>query len=111
MMLFQKNLQNSNYLKITDYDNNSIVRNISNSNFNSNTFTGLDSIYVNRNRIYDLELSTKIYTDLLVSNHTILRDNKDNNLNNHELTNIKTISLNVDPNDKFDDFDTSLYES
>ena len=32
-----KRYGNSNYLKITDYDNNSIVRNNTNMNFNSNT--------------------------------------------------------------------------
>ena len=42
----------TNYLKITDYDNNSIVRNNRNTNFNNNTFTGLDSIYVNRDPTY-----------------------------------------------------------
>ena len=100
---------NSHYLKITDYDNISIVRNNSNTIFNNITFTGLDSIYVNRNPKNDLELCTKIYTDLLVFNHTIVRDNKDSDLNNHELSNIKAISLNVDPNKKFDDFDINNF--
>ena len=35
-------------------------------NFNSITFTGLDSIYVNRDPIYDTELTTKQYTDTLL---------------------------------------------
>ena len=34
------------------------------------TFTGLDSIYVNRDPIYDTELATKQYTDInLTMNH------------------------------------------
>ena len=32
-------------------------------NFDSVTFTGLDSIYVNRDPLYDTELATKQYTD------------------------------------------------
>ena len=61
-----KRFCNTNYLKIIDYDNNSIVRNNVNTNFNNNTFTGLDSIYVNRDPTYNLELCTKQYTDTLV---------------------------------------------
>ena len=54
-----------NYLKISIYDSNSIVRNDRNMNFNSTTFTGLNSIYVNRDPIYDTELATKQYTELI----------------------------------------------
>ena len=54
-----KRYADTNYLKISDYDNNSIVRNDRNMNFNSTTFTGLESIYVNRDPIYDTELCYK----------------------------------------------------
>ena len=53
-----KRFTDSNYVKITDFDANSIVRN-RNMNFNSVTFTDLDSIYVNRDPSFDLEPSTK----------------------------------------------------
>ena len=95
----------TNYLKISNYDNNSIVRNNVNTNFNNNTFTGLDSIYVNRDPTYNLELCTKQYTDTLVDESTILRNNQDNNLNNNEISNIKAISVNLIPNNKFDDYE------
>ena len=50
-------------------------------------------------------MSTKQYTDDSIDETTILRNNKDNNLNNNELTNIKAISLVVDPINKFDDYE------
>ena len=90
---------------VNDIDNNTIVRNNKNTNFNNNTFTGLESIYVNRDPNFPLEVSTKQYTDDSIDETTILRNNKDNNLNNNELTNIKAISLNVDPINKFDDYE------
>ena len=37
----------NNLVPISEFDNNSIVRNNKNTNFNNNTFTGLESIYVN----------------------------------------------------------------
>ena len=54
-----KRYADTNYLKTVNYDNSSIVRNNVNTNFNNNNFTGLDSIYVNRDPTYKLELSTK----------------------------------------------------
>ena len=95
----------TNYLKSSHYDNNSIVRNNVNTNFNNNTFTGLDSIYVNRDPTYNLELCTKQYTDTLVDESTILRNNQDNNLKNDEISNIKAISVNLIRNNKFDDYE------
>ena len=52
-----------------------------------------------------LELCTKQYTDTLVDSQTILRNNQDNNLNNNELSNIKAISVNLIPNNQFDDYE------
>ena len=93
------------YLKISSYHSNSIVRNDRNMNFNSTTFTGLNSIYVNKDPIYDTELATKQYTDTLVDESTILRNNQDNNLNNNQISNTKAISVNLIPNNKFDDYE------
>ena len=62
----------TNYLKISNYDNNSIVRIDKNMNFNSTTFTGFDSIYVNRDPIYDTELATKQYTDNIITDESIV---------------------------------------
>ena len=35
----------------------------------------------------------------------MVRNNQNNNMNNNELSNIKSISLNVDPINKFDDYE------
>ena len=68
-----KRFVETNYLKISDFDANSIVRNDRNMNFNSITFTGLDSIYVNRDPIYDTELTTKKYSDTLFDDESIVK--------------------------------------
>ena len=52
-----------------------------------------------------LNYATKQYTDTLVDESTILRNNQDNNLNNNEISNIKAISVNLIPNNKFDDYE------
>ena len=90
---------------VNEIDNNTIVRNNKNTNFNNITFTGLESIYVNRDPNFPLEVSTKQYTDDSIDESTIVRNNKNNDLNNNELNNIKSISLNVDPINKFDDYE------
>ena len=59
---------------------------------------------MNRDPTYNLEVTTNQYTDTLVDTNTILRNNQSNNLNNNELSNIKSISLNLIPNNKFDDY-------
>ena len=47
-----------------------LLGNDRNMNFSSTTFTGLDSIYVNRDPIYDTELATKnIQMIKLTMNH------------------------------------------
>ena len=66
-----KRYADTNYLKTVNYDNSSIVRNNVNTNFNNNTLTGLDSIYVNRDPTYNLELCTKQYTDTLFDDESI----------------------------------------
>ena len=39
----------------------------------SNTITNLDSLYLNRDPIYDTELATKQYTDTLFDDESILK--------------------------------------
>ena len=90
---------------VNEIDNNTIVRNNKNTNFNNITFTILESIYVNRDPNFPLEVSTKQYTDDSIDENTIVRNNKNNNMNNNEFSNIKSIFLNVDPINKFDDYE------
>ena len=82
---------------VNEIDNNSIVGSNKNTNFKNNISTGLDSIYVNRDANFPLELSTKQYTDDSFDENTIVRNSKNNNMDNNELSNNKSYSLNVDP--------------
>ena len=70
----------NNLVSISELDNNSIVRNNKNNNFNGNTITGLESVYVNRDPNFPLELSTKQYTDDSIDEQSILRLHKDEKL-------------------------------
>ena len=82
----------------SEFDNTTIVRTNKNNNFNGNTITGCESVYVNRDPQYDLELSTKQYTDTLIDESSIVRNNKENIFN-------KSISLNTDPTKQFNDYE------
>ena len=82
----------------SEFDNTTIVRTNKNNNFNGNTITGCESVYVNRDPQYDLELSTKQYTDTLIDESSIVRNNKD-------IIFSKSISLNTDPTKQFDDYE------
>ena len=82
----------------SQFDNTTIVRTNKNNNFNGNTITGCESVYVNRDPQYDLELTTKRYTDTLIDESSIVRNNKDIIFN-------KSISLNTDPTKQFDDYE------
>ena len=82
----------------SEFDNTTIVRTNKNNNFNGNTITGCESVYVNRDPQYDLELSTKRYTDSLIDESSIVRNNKD-------IIFSKSISLNTDPTKQFDDYE------
>ena len=92
-----KRYGNSNYLKITDFDNNSIVRNNRNMNFDSVTFTGLNSIYVNRDPIYDTELATKKYTDDKFNDSSLMKNTDHIDFNDHNLTNVRFVQFNSYP--------------
>ena len=81
----------------SEFDNTTIVRTNKNNNFNGNTITGCESVYVNRDPQYDLQLSTKRYTDTLIVESSIVKNNKENIFN-------KSISLNTDPTKQFDDY-------
>ena len=82
----------------SEFDNTTIVRTNKNNNFNGNRITGCESVYVNRDPQYDLELTTKRYTDTLIDESSIVRNNKENIFN-------KSISLNTDPTKQFDDYE------
>ena len=69
-----KRYGDTNYLKISNYDNNSIVRNNTHTNFNNNTLIGLSSIYLNQDPEFDLQVSTKQYVDKLnLTIHQLLK--------------------------------------
>ena len=53
-----KRYAESNYLKIADYDFNTVVLNITNTNFNNDTLTSLESNYVNKDPDFPLQLCT-----------------------------------------------------
>ena len=90
---------NKQYLDniVTDFDNNSIVRSNKDTNFSSNTLTGLDSIYVNRDPINDTELCTKKYTDALFNDPSIVKNTDHVNFNNFNLDNVRFIQVNSYP--------------
>ena len=92
-----KRFGDTNYLKISNYDNNSIVRNDRNMNFNSITFTGLDSIYVNRDPIYDTELATKKYTDDKFNDESLMKNTDHIDFQDHNLTNVRFVQVNSYP--------------
>ena len=92
-----KRYADTNYLKISNYDNNSIVRNDRNMNFNSVTFTGLDSIYVNRDPLYDTELATKQYTDDKFNDPSIVKNTDHVDFNDKNLDNVRFVNVNSYP--------------
>ena len=77
---FYVDSKTNSLVPFSELDNNSIVRNNKNNNFNGNTFTGLESVYVNRDPNFPLELSTKQYTDVLIDEASLLRLHKDEKL-------------------------------
>ena len=121
---FYVDSKTNNLVPISELDNNSIVRNIKNNNFKGNTITGLESIYVNRDPQYDLELTTKQYTDKSIDVFSLLRLLKDEKLRlagkdfitlESNLTTPKTLlyiplNTNLVRQDRDNDFDNhSLY--
>ena len=79
----------------SEFDNTTIVRTNKNINFNGNTILGCESVYVNTDPEYDLELSTKQYTDTSINESSIVRNNKNN----------PVFSLNADPTKQFDNYE------
>ena len=49
-------------------DTSDLVKNIQDSDFNDNKLTNIDSITVNRNPVYDNELTCKLYVDNQLNN-------------------------------------------
>ena len=68
------------------------MRTSKNNNFNGNTILGCESVYVNRDPDYDLELSTKRNTDTTIDENSIVKTTKNNSV----------FSLNTDPTKQFD---------
>ena len=66
-------------------------------NFNSTTFTGLNSIYVNRDPIYDTELCTKKYTDKIITDESIVTNTRHTDLKDHNITNIRFLQITQPP--------------
>ena len=92
-----KRYADTNFLKISNYDKNSIVRNDRNMNFNSTNFTGLNSIYVNRDPIYDTELATKKYTDNKFNDPSIVKNTDHIDFNDKNLDNVRFVNVNSYP--------------
>ena len=66
-------------------------------NFNGITILGCESGHVNRDPKYDLEISTKQYTDNLIDESSIVRNNEVN----------PVFSLNTDPTKQFDGYENN----
>ena len=62
----------------SEFDITTIERTKKNNNVNGNTISGCESVYVNRDAQYDLELSTKQYTDTLIDGSSIVRNSIEN---------------------------------
>ena len=82
-----------------EFDNTTIVRAKENNKCNGNTIIGCESVYVNQHPQYDLELSTKQYTDTLFDESSIVRNNKQKPM----------FSLNTDPTKQFDDYEVDMF--
>ena len=99
-----KRFGDTNYLKISNYDNDSIVRNNTHTNFNNNTLIGLSSIYLNKDPEYDLQVSTKQYVDNKFNDSSIMKNTNHIDFKDHNLTNVRFIQVNSYPviNSSFD---------
>ena len=97
MMLFQRDMEIQNYLKITDYDNDSIVRNNTHTNFNNNTLIGLSSIYLNQDPQFDLQASTKKYVDNKFNDPSIVKNTDHVDFNDKNLDNVRFVNVNSYP--------------
>ena len=89
----KQNLDN----KMTDFDNNSTVRNNQNTHFNTNTLTGLYSIYLNKVITYPPEVWTKQYTDIQFNDQSIVKNNVHIDFNDKNLDIVRFVKVNSYP--------------
>ena len=94
-----KRYGDTNYLKISNYDNDSIVRNNTHTNFNNNTLIGLNSIYLNQDPEYDLQVSTKQYVDNKFNDPSIVKNTDHVDFNDKNLDNVRFVNVNSYPAD------------
>ena len=60
-------------------------------------FYRFDSIYVNRDPIYDTELATKQYTDNIITDESIVTNTRHTDLKDHNITNIRFLQMTQPP--------------
>ena len=84
-------------LSITEACNKNYVDNIfkNDIDFHDNKLENKKYIKVNFLPTHNLHVTPKIYVDNAINEVSLIRNNKDNNFGNYNLTNIKTITLNT----------------
>ena len=93
-----KRYADSKYLKITDYDNDSMVRNNTHTIFNNNALLGLSSIYLNQDPEFDLQArTTKQYVDKLFNNPPIVKNTDHVDFNDKNFDNVRFVNVNSYP--------------
>ena len=92
-----KRFGDTNYLKISNYDNDSIVRNKTHINFNNITLIGLSSIYLNQDPEFDLQVSTKQYVDNKFNDSSLMKNTDHIDFKDHNLTNVRFVQVNSYP--------------
>ena len=96
-------------------DETSLVRNNQDNDFNNNNLTNINSITLNKQAENDNEVITKAYVDQFHQENErsrrdvgldfynessdLVKNNKDNNLNDNKLTNVNSITINNNPTD------------
>ena len=92
--MYAKKFGDTNYLKISNYDNDSIVRNNTHTIFNNNTLIGLSSIYLNQDPQFDLQVSTKQYIDKKINDSSLMKNTNHIDFKDHNLTNVQFVQVN-----------------
>ena len=98
--VISKRYGDTNYLKISNYDNDTIVRNNTHTNFNNNTLIGLSSIYLNQDPEFDLQVSTKQYVDNKFNDSSLMKNTDHIDFKDHNLTNVRFVQVNSYPVNK-----------
>ena len=82
----------------SEFDKTTIVRTNKNKNFNGITILGCESVHAKGDPQYDLELPNKQYTDTLIDESSIVRNNK-------VIIFSMSIFLHSDPTKHIDDYE------